>query len=248
MVDRTWFISLTLVAGWTQSWTVGLQNPSHSSQHCLANNRDIVTLPASNFSHLKCIFLKVSSIFVHIGYICYRYCISIIHFFLLDTSALPQTHRNLWKLIPAKLRGPHLGVLDTSNTKRDFKRDLGPVSQTGGEADARCIQMLWLLWGIDVAWCSLKIPENQYDIMEPQEWVAPGHGFPIGNSIPSMLDRTNRRSTFAMGYFLDLKSKYDVLEPEWPFWPIKWGSNGGLAMQNGGYLGSRGVCHVVLFL
>jgi len=28
--------------------------------------------------------------------------------------------------------GPHLGVPDTSNTKRDFKRDLGPVSQTGG--------------------------------------------------------------------------------------------------------------------
>ena len=28
--------------------------------------------------------------------------------------------------------GPHLGVIDTSNTKRDFKRDLGPVSQTGG--------------------------------------------------------------------------------------------------------------------
>ena len=66
--------------------------------------------------------------------------------------------------MPAKLRGPHLGVPDTSNTKRDFKRDLGPVSQTGGEA-ARCIQM-WLLGGIDVAWCSLKIPENQYDIME----------------------------------------------------------------------------------
>ena len=30
------------------------------------------------------------------------------------------------------LGGPHLGVIDTSNTKRDFKRDLGPVSQTGG--------------------------------------------------------------------------------------------------------------------
>ena len=46
-IYRTWFISLTLVAGWTQSWIVGLQNPSHSSQQCLANNRDVVTLPAS---------------------------------------------------------------------------------------------------------------------------------------------------------------------------------------------------------